>query len=130
MTTKIPIEILAHKKIDKRNWYLCKGNLMNYLSNLKDDFYEFAIQRRIVKNQYLDSLYNTIKSGDPIPVLTLTFSRDALPDEAGPSELDMSCGEILDGLQRAFRLWAYKILAERYHNQQEKDVLSFAKALK
>lgn len=130
MSSKIAIEILAYKKIDQRNWYLCKGNLMTYLSKLKEDFYEFAIQRRIVKNQYLDSLYNTIKSGDPIPVLTLTFSGAALPDQSGPSELDMSGIEILDGLQRTFRLWAYKMLAEKYAGEKDKEIVTFARQLK
>jgi hypothetical protein len=130
MSTIISIEILAHKSIDKRNWYLCKGNLMDYLSNLKEDFYEFAIQRKIVKNQYLDSLYQTIKSGDPIPVLTLTYAQPSLPKHLGASEVDMSEIEILDGLQRTFRLWAYKILAESYNGEEDKQIISFAKELK
>ena len=103
---------------------------MEYLSNLKDDFYEFAIQRRIVKNQYLDSLYNTIKSGDPIPVLTLTYSQEKLPGESGNSELDMSNIEILDGLQRTFRMWAYKFLSDKYSGEKEKEIITFAKQLK
>lgn len=130
MSTKISIEILAHKSIDKRNWYLCKGNLFNYLSKLKENFYEFAIQRRIVKNQYLDSLYQTIKSGDPIPVLTLTYAQESLGKTIGDSELEMNDVEILDGLQRTFRLWAYKILADNYKGQVDKETISFAKDLK
>ncbi len=103
---------------------------MDYLSNLKSDFYEFAIQRRIVKNQYLDSLYSTIKSGDPIPVLTLTYSDKELSDHLGITEMDMSRIEILDGLQRTFRLWAYKVLAEEYSGEKDKEVITFAKKLK
>lgn len=130
MNSKIAIEILAHKNVGHKNWYLCKGSLMEYLSKLKEDFYEFAIQRRIVKNLYLDSLYNTVKSGDPIPVLTLTFSGESLPDKSGSSQLDMANVEILDGLQRTFRLWAYKILAEKYSGEKDKDIVGFAKKLK
>jgi hypothetical protein len=130
MSSNIAIEILAYKNINDRNWYLCKGNLLEYLSNLKKDFYEFAIQRRIVKNQYLDSLYNTIKSGDPIPVLTLTFSGASLPNKSGTSELNMSNVEILDGLQRTFRLWAYKTLSEKYSGEKDKEIVSFARKLK
>lgn len=130
MSSKISVEILAHKLIDKRSWYLCKGNLMDYLSNLKGDFYEFAIQRKIVKNQYLDSLYQTIKSGDPIPVLTLTYTNGSLEVVSGKSEVDMSKIEILDGLQRTFRLWAYKILAESYKAEEDIQILQFAKNLK
>ncbi|WP_231426986.1 hypothetical protein [Pedobacter sp. Leaf250] len=130
MISKIPIEILAHKLIQKRNWYLCKGNLMDYLSNLKDGFYEFAIQRKIVKNQYLDSLYQTIKSGDPIPVLTLTYQQRSLNEQSEKNFLDMKDVEILDGLQRTFRLWAYKILAESYNGEDSRQIIPFAKALK
>lgn len=130
MNLKIPVEILAKKEISHRNWYLCKGNLLDYLTNLKPEFYEFAIQRRIVKNQYLDSLYNTIKSGDPIPVLTLTYSINTLEVNNKTFELDMSKVEILDGLQRTFRLWSYKILADNYIGERDKEIGSFARRLK
>lgn len=130
MNSKIEIEILAHKNIDHKNWYLCKGNLLDYLLNLKTDFYDFAIQRRIVKNQYLDSLYQTIKSGDPIPVLTLTFSGSKLPSDTGTTELDMDGIEILDGLQRTFRMWAYNVLSDKYSGQKDKDIIPFVRQLK
>lgn len=86
------------------NWYLCKCNLYEYLTNLRTDFYGFQVQRRIVKNIYLDGLYNTIISGDPIPAFTIT-ANDVCTNET-TLEIDMSKMDILDGLQRSFRLWA------------------------
>lgn len=125
------LEILKTKTIEHRTWYLCQGNLLNYLDCLKTNFYDFAIQRRIVKNQYLDSLYKTIKSGDPIPMITLTYKHKTLEMKKGNlADIDMEQIEILDGLQRTFRLWAYKILAERYNGEEDREIIEFAKKLK
>ncbi|HYV92757.1 MAG TPA: hypothetical protein VE978_13260 [Chitinophagales bacterium] len=125
------VKILASKVIEHRTWYLCSGNLLVYLDSLKDNFYEFAIQRRIVKNQYLDFLYYSIKDGDPIPLITLTTKQQKLEvNKSGISEVDMQAVEILDGLQRTFRLWAYKILSEKYNGETDKAITEFAKRLK
>lgn len=125
------LEILNTKTIEHRTWYLCRGNLLTYLNSLKSNFYDFAIQRRIVKNQYLDYLYQTIKSGDPIPMITLTYKQPVMKiKSAGITEIDMEQVEILDGLQRTFRLWAYKILSETYNGEKDKAIIDFAKKLK
>lgn len=125
------LEILKTKKIEHRTWYLCQGNLLKYLESLKNDFYDFAIQRRIVKNQYLDTLYKTIKSGDPIPMITLTYKQINLVVKNGNiADIDMEQVEILDGLQRTFRLWAYKVLAERYKGETDKEIIDFARKIK
>ncbi|MUV05038.1 hypothetical protein GN157_15075 [Flavobacterium rakeshii] len=127
------IEILDSKRIENRTWYLCKGNLLDYLNELKEDFYEYAIQRKIVKNQYLDSLYSTIKTGEPIPTITLTYNEltiDNIDDNRGV--LDLSKSEILDGLQRSFRLWSY-LKISNYYGQFKDDISNyrdFAKKVK
>lgn len=125
------LEILKIKVIEHRTWYLCQGNLLTYLESLKPTFYDFAIQRRIVKNQYLDTLYKTIKAGDPIPMITLTYKNPKLEIETGgKAKIDMAKVEILDGLQRTFRLWSYKILSDRYNDEQDKAIIDFARKLK
>jgi hypothetical protein len=48
------------------------------LSLISLHFYNFSIQRKIVKNQYLDTLVSTIKHGDPIPLITLTYNEKGL----------------------------------------------------
>lgn len=104
------VEVLDSKEIDGgKKWFLCRGNLFDYLSELKQDFSTFSIQRRIVKNRFLDGLYNTILSGEPIPSFTLTCIDD-IDIDAKQVELNLNSVEILDGLQRTFRLWmAYQI---------------------
>lgn len=97
-------KLFDSKKLKTGNWYLCKCNLYDYLTNLRTDFYSFQVQRRIVKNIYLDGLYNTIISGDPIPAFTITAKN--VSTNGTTLEIDMSEMDILDGLQRSFRLWA------------------------
>lgn len=123
-------QILATKEINHRTWYLCRVNLLEYLNQLKPNFYEFAIQRRIVRNQYLDTLYKSVKSGDPIPIITLTYKELKLKVIESYAELDMEKVEILDGLQRTFRLWSYKILSDKYILTSNKKPIDFAKELK
>lgn len=125
------LKILDSKKIDDRIWLLCRGNLLDYLVNLKDNFYSYAIQRKIVKNQYLDTLVTTIKQKDPIPLITLTYNDDKLvPITGSYIDVDMNKVEILDGLQRTFRLWAYNILLREYHRSGIEDATTFAKDVK
>ena len=71
------IEVLESKELDNgKKWFLCRGNLYEYIAELKKDFSTFSIQRRIVKNRFLDGLYNTIFAGEPIPSFTLTSIDD------------------------------------------------------
>lgn len=123
------VKILETKSIGHKTWYLCKGNLLEYLQELKDDFYDYAIQRKIVKNQYLDKLYSTIKEGDPISVLTLTYKGEQL-DVLSSNEavINLASVEILDGLQRSFRLWAHWYISKKYNMSD--DYRTFAKELK
>lgn len=124
------IKILEKKEIQHRTWYLCKGKLKEYLEELKTEFYEYAIQRRIVKNQYLDKLHSTIQIGDPIPSITLTYKKLKL-DELKTSDaiIDLNEVEILDGLQRSFRLWAY-LETSKLYSKLKSDYRTFAKELK
>ncbi len=123
--------ILESKKIENRTWYLCKGNLLEYIESLKEDFYKFAIQRKIVKNQYLDGLYTTIQAGDPIPTITLTYASDSLDNiKNNTASINLENTEILDGLQRTFRLWAYNQIAKEYKSKQVINYRDFAKQIK
>lgn len=126
------LTILETKKItESRSWYLCKGNLLEYLEELKENFYDYAIQRKIVKNQYLDKLYTTIKSGDPIPTITLTYKKTTLDQVEGNSaHISLPNSEILDGLQRSFRLWTYLQLHKAYNESQDKNYRELAMSIK
>lgn len=125
------LKILDCKTLDDRQWMLCRGNLADYLANLKKDFYNFSIQRKIVKNQYLDTLVTTIKQGDPIPLITLTYSEEGLKPIIGNDvDIDMNNVEILDGLQRTFRLWAHDVIIKVFENRNIKEPTIFAKEIK
>jgi hypothetical protein len=125
------LKILDCKTLDDRQWMLCRGNLADYLASLKKDFYNFSIQRKIVKNQYLDTLVTTIKQGDPIPLITLTYNEKGLQPVVGNDvNIDMNNVEILDGLQRTFRLWAHAVLIKEFENRKIKEPTAFAKEIK
>lgn len=125
------VEILESKTINGKPWILCKGKLSDYLNSLKINFYDFAIQRRIVKNQYLDTLFNTIKKGEPIPIITLTYKENEVKiEENRTASFDMDKIEILDGLQRTFRLWSYQNVAEKYRPEYADKLLEYVKDLK
>jgi hypothetical protein len=64
-------------------------------------------------------------------MITLTYKQPVMKiKSAGITEIDMEQVEILDGLQRTFRLWAYKILSETYNGEKDKAIIDFAKKLK
>lgn len=116
--------ILDEKTIGEKHWYLCQVNLKNYLDELRPNFYDFAIQRSIVKNnKYIDRIYDTVKLKEPIPAITLTCSDNFLPIDASVS-INMQNIEILDGLQRTFRLWAYNKLATLYREGMSTENLA------
>lgn len=125
------LKILDCKTFDDRQWMLCKGNLSEYLGSLKSDFYNFSIQRKIVKNQYLDTLITTIKEEDPIPLITLTYTDKGIKPQIGDDiNINMDNVEILDGLQRTFRLWAHDVIIKEYEEANIYEATEFAKKIK
>ncbi len=125
------LKVLDSKTLDDREWMLCKGKLTDYLGSLKKDFYNFSIQRKIVKNQYLDTLVTTVKQGDPIPLITLTYNEVGLQPVVGADvNIDMNNVEILDGLQRTFRLWAHNTLVKEFESKKVEQPTQFAKMIK
>jgi len=127
----LQIEILDAKDLNDNTWFLCKGSLLDYLEKLKPSFYEYIIQRKIVKNRYLNTIVNTIVAGEPVPIITLTTTIK-LNDIAKGSyiNLEMADVEILDGLQRTFRLWAYYKIIEEFKTSQGFQPIDFAKKIK
>lgn len=125
------IEILDAKDLKDNTWFLCKGSLLDYLEKLKPSFYEYIIQRKIVKNRYLNTIVNTILAGEPVPIITLTTTNKLNDIVKGSAiKLEMEGVEILDGLQRTFRLWAYYKIIEEYKTSQDLQPLDFAKKIK
>ena len=102
------IKILDNKTIDNKHWYLGCISLWEYLCAINTTHFQFDIQRGIIKNQYLDSILLSIKNGEPFPPITI-ISNDVSQKEG---LLDITNFEILDGLQRTYRLWVYKLVAD------------------
>ena len=122
------MNITILKDMDLQNgkkWYLAVCNLLEYLESLKDEFFNYDIQRRIVKNSYLDKLWTTIYSGDPLPSITLTANVKEDIDNSSVDEF-----EILDGLQRSFRLWAIKYLDDLLKRMNTQDVSVLIEAMR
>lgn len=109
--------------------YVCKARLDNYISSLKPNFFEFDIQRGIVRNTYLNSLRDTILRKEVFPPISLTVSGEPLV-EGGILNVDESNTEILDGLQRTFRLWTYKQINDRVIEQKITDYHKLVEELK
>jgi len=106
------IEVLDKKINDGKSWFLGKISLWDYLSSVKPQNFDFDVQRGIVKNRYLDSILQSINTNEAIPPLTITVNSYKSDDTV--SYIDINDGEfnILDGLQRTYRLWLYKKIAE------------------
>ncbi len=120
------IKILKMKELQNgKKWYLAVCNLMDYLDSLRENFFDYDIQRRIVKNSYLDKLWATIIVGDPLPTITLTANIQGEVNNA-----DVQNFEILDGLQRSFRLWAIKYVDDLIKKLGTQEVSTLIGAMK
>lgn len=90
-------------------WILAKSNLWDYLSAIDREKFMFDIQRNIVANSYLDSLYMTVSEDNPIPPITIATKNTTQLEQNAIIVDDFS---IVDGLQRTYRLWLYKRIVE------------------
>lgn len=101
--------ILKQKKFEKgKYWVLAELNLLEYVESLTEDNFNFEVQRKIVKNKYLDGLLSTIDLGEPLPNITLAY-HDTFSGLQDGDIVDLKNEklDILDGLQRTYRLWAF-----------------------
>ena len=95
--------LLKYKSLQNgKSWYLATCNLFEYLQSIKSDAFDYDIQRRIVKNSFLDKLWESVISEEPFPAITITV-QDAHEKDG---ILTIDDYDILDGLQRTFRLWS------------------------
>ena len=124
------LQILDKKPVKGNTWALCKGNLLEYLQGLKTDFFEFSVQRKIVNNAYLDTIYVSVKDGEPLPPITLTYQGDIAAEVGEFIDIDEQQVEILDGLQRTYRLWVVLFLADVIRQSNDKSLKGIATALK
>lgn len=109
------IEVLDKKIGEKKSWFLGKISLWDYLSSVKSQNFEFDIQRGIVKNRYLDSILQSININEAIPPITIIVDSYKNEEEGAFININDDKFNILDGLQRTYRLWLYKKIAEIAH---------------
>lgn len=120
MCNLLDIKILDKKIKGNSQWFLAKADLWSYLSALPHDFYSFEVQRGIVSNTYLDTLWQSLVLGEILPPITLSVEA---VNEA-PSTVCLNKADIIDGLQRTYRLWAIKKLFDfcELHKYDFKEV--------
>lgn len=92
---------------EKAKWYLGKISLWDYLEALDLKSFEYDIQRGIVHNQYLDTILKSIAENNVLQPFSIV-TRQAKIENNVAYFLSF---DILDGLQRTFRLWMYKYLS-------------------
>ena len=123
------LEVLDLKVLDGKVWTLCKGNLLEYLEGLRTNFFEFSVQRKIVNNVYLDDIYRSVEKGIPFPPITLTYSG-SIPKDNKRIEIEGNKVEILDGLQRTYRLWVILFFDSAIKRSHASDLKSLATYVK
>ena len=123
------LEVLDTKIVNGHTWALCKGNLLEYLEGLKTDFFEFSVQRKIVNNTYLDGIYTSIEKGEPFPAITLTYQMEIDKEARGEIEIDSNQIEILDGLQRTYRLWVVLYFEQIIRENHITDFKTFVETI-
>lgn len=104
---------------NKKFWILAELNLWEYVESLTEENFNFEVQRKIVKNKYLDDLLTTIKFEEPLPNITLAYKGSKkINNNITNIELEDNNLDILDGLQRTYRLWAFWKIFNTIKNEQ------------
>lgn len=116
------IKVFDHKK----GWILGKVSLLEYIQSLTKENFNYKIQRGIVINQYLDTILDAVVKGNPLPPISLV-SKDK---ETLTGDGVINNFNILDGLQRTYRLWIYYKLAEIAEKEGTLDYKEATKKLK
>ena len=91
----------------KQGWQLVKVSLLDYIESLTEENFNYDIQRGIVPNAFLDTILEAINNKTPLPPISIVTKN--INTNSGKSFIDDF--NILDGLQRTFRLWIYYRLA-------------------
>lgn len=88
---------------NKPGWYLGKVSLLDYIEALSVDNFNYEIQRGIVANPFLDTILNAVVDSKPLPPISLVSKDFSIEADF----INVNQFNILDGLQRTFRLWIY-----------------------
>lgn len=106
------------KVLDKKSgWILGKVSLLDYIESRSTANFNYEIQRGIVSNPFLDTILNAVVDSKPLPPISLVSKDVCLESEI----IDVTKFNILDGLQRTFRLWIYYQLSTLAVNKKNDD---------
>lgn len=110
-------------KLDSNNdgWILGKVSLYDYITSLSVEKFNYAIQRGVVSNPYLDTILDAVVKNNPLPPISLTAEIE------GETITEYN---ILDGLQRTCRLWIYFELSKIALENKSKDYKAATNHLK
>lgn len=107
----------------KGGWILGKVSLLNYIESLSEQNFKYDIQRGIVSNHFLDTILNAVVEGKTLTPISLVIHQyNDITDS-----VEISSFNILDGLQRTFRLWIYYKLSELALKKQNYDYRAITK---
>lgn len=81
--------------------YFCRVGALDFIDSLPDDFKDYFVQRGIVSNRYLDTLWETLEQKLHIPIIVVVGDPR---NEKSPNPELVGNWKILDGLQRTNRL--------------------------
>lgn len=81
--------------------YFCRVGALDFIESLPDEFKDYFVQRGIVSNRYLDTLWETLEQGLHIPIIVIVSDPR---NENSPNPDLLGNWKILDGLQRTNRL--------------------------
>ena len=112
------------------SWILARVSTWDYLEQLSSDFFKYDIQRGIVNNKYLDSILESIGSEEVLPPFTLVTTNRAYTMSNDLNEGEISSFDILDGLQRTYRLWVYKEIVTFVNDNPDCTALQVLQAMR
>lgn len=125
---RLNVKILDYK--NKGKWILGKVSLWDYLEHLNSDFFNYDIQRGIVNNPYLDSILDSIGKELVIPPFTLVAGSRSFSTNIELTEGTIASFDVLDGLQRTYRLWVYKEIVKEARQLSKPEPLALLQKLK
>lgn len=107
----------------KEDWLLCKVTLLDYIESLSEQNFNYDIQRGIVSNHFLDNILDAVVERKALTPISLVIQQgNAITDS-----VEINNFNILDGLQRTFRLWIYYKLSEFAIKRQNYDYRAITK---
>lgn len=86
--------------------YFCRVGALDFIESLPVEFKDYFVQRGIVSNRYLDTLWETLEQRLHIPIIVVVGDPE---NEKTSNPALVGSWKILDGLQRTNRL---KIIAD------------------